>query len=111
MTINRIALALSLALFACCSAHAQTLTAPDRVKIGASFQVTLAGDYDEKDFLSVVAPDAQEGQYGAYEYARTATVTLTAPDTPGSYEIRLLAAGSPYPTRVSKPITVEDVVG
>jgi von Willebrand factor type A domain len=107
--MKRFAAALSLTVFACCSAHAQTLTAPDRVKMGAEFQVALAGDYDAKDFLSIVAPGANEGEYGVYQYAGTATVTLTAPDTPGAYEIRLLAAGSPYPTRVSRALTVEDV--
>ena len=107
--MKRIVAALCLAFFTCCSAHAQTLTAPERVKMGAKFQVTLAGEYDAKDFVSVVTPEAKEGQYDAYEYARAATVTLTAPDTPGAYEIRLLAAGSPYPTRASRPLTVEDV--
>jgi hypothetical protein len=107
--MKRIVAALCFALSTWCSADAQTLTAPDTVKVGAEIQVTLAGDYDAKDFLSIVPPDAKEGEYQAYEYARAPTVTLTAPDTPGTYEIRLLAAASPYPTRASRPLTVEDV--
>jgi hypothetical protein len=107
--MKRIAAALLFVLFSCCSAHGQTLSAPDRVKMGASVQVTLAGDYDAKDFLSIVAAGTKEGQYGAYEYAHAATLTLKAPDVPGTYEIRLLAADSPYATRVSRPLTVEEV--
>jgi hypothetical protein len=72
--MKRIVAALCLAFFTCCSALAQTLTAPERVKMGAKFQVTLAGEYDAKDFVSVVTPEAKEGQYDAYEYARAATV-------------------------------------
>ena len=97
------------ALLLCTVATAQTITAPDTAKIGTPVQITLAGDYDPQDFVSIVATGTKEGQYASYEYARTATVTLTAPDTPGSYEIRLLAAGTPYPTRASRPLTVEDV--
>jgi hypothetical protein len=107
--MQTIRLALLPALLFGAVAGAQTITAPDTAKIGAPVTITLAGEYDSKDFLSIVAKGAQEGQYGTYEYAQSATVTLTAPDTPGSYEIRLLGAGSPYPTRASRPLTVEDV--
>ena len=41
--MKRIVAPLCLALFTWCSAHAQTLTAPATVKMGAKIQVTLAG--------------------------------------------------------------------
>lgn len=89
-------------------AAAQTLSAPDKVHIGADVEIALAGSYDPRDFVTIVAPDAPEGRYGAYKYARSPQVTLMAPDTPGSYEIRLLAEASPYATRARRTITVED---
>src|SRR5262245_61293776 len=82
---------LSLLALAPLALRAQTITAPDTAKMGGPVQVTLSGTYDPQDFLSIVATGTAEGKYDAYEYARSATVTLTAPDTPGSYEIRLLA--------------------
>ena len=106
---TRIVAGLLFGLSAWTSAVAQTLTAPDSVRIGANVQITLAGDYDAKDFVSIVATGTAEGQYDAYAYASAATVTLAAPETPGAYEIRLLAAASPYATRASRPLTVEDV--
>jgi hypothetical protein len=107
--MNSIASLLLLVLLAATGASAQTITAPDTAKIGAPVPVTIAGDYDASDFLSIVAQGAAEGKYDAYVYARSAQVTLTAPDVPGAYEIRLLGAASPYPTRASRPLTVEDV--
>ena len=106
MTLLRASLALTLLLTT--QAAAQTLSAPDRVHIGADVEVALAGSYDPRDFVTIVTPDTPEGRYEAYKYARSPQVTLTAPDTEGSYEIRLLAAASPYATRARRTITVDD---
>lgn len=109
--MNRMPSLFLFVLLAATGASAQTIriTAPDTAKMGAPVTVTLAGEYDARDFLSIVPAGAPAGEYNAYVYARAAEFTLTAPDTPGSYEIRLLAAASPYPTRASHPLTVEDV--
>jgi hypothetical protein len=87
-------------------AQSIVLQAPATVTAGAPFSVTWSGSGDPKDFLTVVPVGSRDGDYGAYGYARAATVELVAPEEPGEYEVRYLGASSPYPTLARAPITV-----
>ncbi|MGH8166106.1 MAG: hypothetical protein ACREQ1_02640, partial [Woeseiaceae bacterium] len=51
-----------------------------------------------------------EGRYDAYQYTRQNPVTLTVPAMPGKYEVRYLAAASPYPTLARQALEVTDSV-
>ena len=54
--------------------------------------------------------DDREGAYDAYQYvAKPGVLKLTAPAKPGEYEVRLLAADSPYPTLARSPIRIDEV--
>lgn len=100
-----------LVFFACTSiALAQSLAAPDSVKVGGDVSVTVNGSKNQRDFVTIVAKGAREGAYDAYKYVAQPTVVLQAPATAGDYELRLLGAASPYPTLARRPLTLQDVV-
>lgn len=99
----RVILTLSAALWAPL-ALAVELSAPARAPIDTDVRVQIIGATDPKSFVSMVAPDAPEGEYGRYAYARSATVTVTAAAEVGVYEVRLLAADRPYATLASTQI-------
>jgi hypothetical protein len=106
-------LARTLALFALsCSVAlgAPTLDAPATAKIGSEIPVTVAGSSDPRDFVTIVAVGSREGTYEAYQYVnKPGGLKLQAPPKPGDYELRLLAAATPYPTLARRPIKVESV--
>ncbi len=112
MTIRPAALAALLLVFSH-GAFAQeelSLTAPATAPAGSELVVRWTGDAAEKDFVTIVAKDTPEGRYNAYEYLRkNSSATLTVPESPGDYEVRILGAQSPYPTVASSPLTVTDV--
>ncbi|MET0532814.1 MAG: VWA domain-containing protein [Steroidobacter sp.] len=87
---------------------APALQAPATAGIGAEIEVRVSGSTNERDFLSIVAKGAKEGSYTGYQYAKP-TVKLSVPATPGDYEIRLLAADSPYPTLARLPLKANAV--
>lgn len=89
-------------------AQERSLTAPANAAVGAAVEIAWQGPADARDFITIVPSDAPAGRYLAYEYATASPVTLTAPQEPGSYEIRWLGAASPYPTLVSVPLTIVD---
>lgn len=90
--------------------HAQEpkVNAPTETTVGAGMEITFSGSTNPRDFITAVKADAAEGTYGAYQYARKSPVTLLAPALPGDYEIRYLAADSPYPTLWRQPLKVAD---
>ena len=60
--------------------------------------------------MTIVAKDAQEGSYGGYEYVtKPGAFKLIAPPKAGDYEIRLLAADSPYPTLARRALRIDAV--
>lgn len=71
-----------------------TLQAAANVPAGAKFQVRWTGPGHSRDFVTVVKSGAPEQRYDAYVYVRPGAVELRAPDDPGDYEIRYLAASS-----------------
>lgn len=99
-----------LALLPTAAIAAPTLEAPDSAQIGAEVAVTVAGNPDPKDFVTIVPKGSREGAYDAYQYAaKPGVLRLKAPVTAGDYEIRLLGAGSPYPTLARRPLRLEGV--
>lgn len=89
-------------------AQSRTLSAPASATVGAPVEVAWQGAADARDFITIVPAGAPEGQYQGYQYTAKSPVTLTAPAQPGSYEIRYLAAASPYPTLARVPLMVVD---
>ena len=72
-----------------------TLTAPDAVTAGASFEVIWTGPGAEGDLITIVPPDSPDTLYRAFAYPRRGRpVQLTADLVPGTYELRYVLAGS-----------------
>ena len=66
-----------------------TLAAPAEVGAGETFAVTWSGPNGAQDYVTIVSAGAAEGAYLSYAYTSGGTsLTLTAPDEPGGYEIR-----------------------
>lgn len=89
-------------------AQERSLTAPASAAVGADVVVAWQGAADARDFITIVPSDAPAGRYLAYQYTTASPVTLTAPQQPGSYEIRWLGAATPYPTLARAPLTIVD---
>jgi Ca-activated chloride channel homolog len=65
-----------------------TLAAPPVVAPNSTFQVTWTGPNGPSDYITIVAAGSVEGSYTSYAYTSTGSpVTITAPATPGNYEI------------------------
>ena len=65
-----------------------TLDAPDSVAPGADFQVTWTGPNGPSDYITIVPAGSKAGTYASYAYTASGNpVTITAPTTPGAYEI------------------------
>ena len=99
---------LSLSLAGAAFAQDISVTAPTEAAVGVEITVSFAGPAQPLDFITIVARDAPEGNYDAYQYAKSSPVLLTVPALPGEYEIRYLDAASPYPTRWRQALTVAD---
>ena len=89
-------------------AQSRSISVPASATVGAPIEIGWQGAADPRDFITIVPPDAPEGRYAGYEYTSKTPVTLKAPQQPGNYEIRYLAAASPYPTLARSPITIVD---
>ena len=84
---------------------APSLTTPPSATAGSTISFKATGTGNPRDFVTVVAKGAREGEYNAYVYVTGAgDLKLVMPATPGDYELRLCAAGSPYKTLAMKPI-------
>jgi Ca-activated chloride channel homolog len=71
-----------------------TLQAPDSVAAGAAFDIGWNGPNNPGDWVTIVAPDQPESAYASYaDASRANPATLTAPATPGSYELRYVLNG------------------
>lgn len=65
-----------------------TLEAPAEVDAGEDFEVTWTGPDGPSDYITIVPEGSEEGAYLDYAYtSEGSTVTLTAPDEAGDYEI------------------------
>ena len=88
-----------------------TVASPAQVAAGARFQVSWTGPNNARDFVTVVKAGAAEKSYERYEYtSKGNTLTFSAPDVPGQYEIRY-SSGQQYLTLARAPLTVTAVTG
>ena len=72
-----------------------TLEAPDRVPAGTAFSVAWTGPGNDRDFVTIGAPDAAPGTYEDYRDTKEGpTLELTAPIEPGAYELRYVTGRS-----------------
>jgi len=86
-----------------------TLEALGEVIAGADFEVSWTGPDAVKDYITIVPTDAPEGAYASYQYtSKGSPLTLTAPLSPGAYELRYSTDRSDAKGKVyaSFPITV-----
>ena len=69
-----------------------SLEAPETVLPGADFEVRWEGPQNRRDYIAIVEPDAPQGDSGdsrsASRRASGDSVTLTAPEEAGEYEVR-----------------------
>jgi hypothetical protein len=101
--------ALSMLLLAFASSAAlaaPTLNVPANAPIGSKLAVQVTGSGNPRDFVTIVPKGAADGHYQDYFYIENSDHSLVTPSEPGEYEVRLLAAASPYPTLLSKPLKV-----
>jgi hypothetical protein len=96
-------------LWASAAFAAPSLKAPAAAEIGEKIAIQIAGSSNPRDFVTIVPKGYPEGKYDDYEYAQHPTVKLEVPAAPGEYEIRLLAAESPYPTLTRLPLQANGV--
>jgi Mg-chelatase subunit ChlD len=73
---------------------AASLRFPPQIGMGAALPVEWSGPGNPRDYITIVAPDAGPRDYSDYVYTTTPTVSLTAPETPGAWEVRYLTADS-----------------
>jgi Ca-activated chloride channel family protein len=82
-----------------------TITAPDSVAAAAQFEIAWTGPNLRGDWLTIVKADRPPNEYGSYVDAPNGGPgKLTAPATPGSYELRYVLGGKAIIGR--KPISV-----
>ncbi|WP_175414842.1 hypothetical protein [Nibricoccus aquaticus] len=83
-----------------------TLDAPAEVIAGTPVSIAWTGLASQGDYVTIVPPDAKPGVYQNYSDAsKGATLTVTAPIEPGTYEIRY-AAGQGKTILARRPINV-----
>ena len=111
MSLKRAPLAtFCLALCVASGAQDPSLDAPASAPAGSEIEIGWAGQASDRDFVTIVAPDAPESTYSDYQYTRDrGSVTLRVPEEPGDYEIRYLAADSPHATLARRALEVTAV--
>ena len=88
-----------------------SLTAPAQVAAGTKFKVSWTGPNNPRDFVTMVKAGTREKTYERYVYTdKGPTLEFTAPDEPGSYELRY-ATGTAYLTLARVSITVGAISG
>ena len=100
----------SCALLAAAAAPAQhTISAPDRVKAGDSFEVSVSGELPSNTIIAIVEKGHPPGRGPLYGYFhKPPKASLRAPDKPGpDYELRLLE--NHRKLLATRPIAVEGV--
>ena len=72
-----------------------TINVPAEVAAGTEFEVTWTGPDNDRDYLTLVPSDAEEGSYAQYRYTREgSTLRFTAPIEAGNYELRYQSDGT-----------------
>lgn len=85
------------------------LTAPASVPAGSALEFRWEGPNNARDFITIVPKGTAARQYDAYVYTSAGNpATITAPETPGDYELRYLT-GQSYDTLAAAAVTVTAV--
>lgn len=84
------------------------LEAPATVTAGQSFDLRWEGPGNPGDYLTVALPDDGPLGYTTYAYTEAGqSLTLTAPDTPGTYALRYIIDGPDARVLTERPLTVQ----
>ena len=68
-----------------------TVTAPAEAVAGSTILVDWSGPDEDRDYISVAAPETPGGNYVNYTYARDGSpLKLIMPPEPGSYQVRYI---------------------
>lgn len=101
-----------LGLCAVITASAQNvITAPATVEAGAVFELTVSGTLESGDIATIVEkthPETERGPLYGY-FHKPPTAKLTAPDKPGTYELRYFSRKRGPNPFARREITVEGV--
>lgn len=97
------------------SAWAKMYKAPKTAAPGSAVVVTykeaMASPQENKFWITIIDPVAADSEWGAWVYVDdgATSTTLTAPEMPGNYEIRLHAnyPTKPYEVVQRSPLTVK----
>ena len=98
---------LSLFLASSVALAAPSIKAPASAQVGAQMALEATGAGDPRDFVTVVPKGAPEGAYEHYVYVAPGKLQLQLPAKPGEYEVRVLAAASPYETLARQALRIE----
>ncbi len=86
-----------------------SLSHPPTVKAGGKFSVSWEGPDNDRDYVTIVAADLEDGKYGKYAYtSKGSPLELPAPDQPGAYSIRYMTGGQGV-VLAKSPISVTSV--
>lgn len=86
-----------------------SVSAPENVSAGATFEVSWQGPNNPRDFITIVKAGTPAKQYAHYAYtSRGNPLKLRAPDAPGEYEVRYLT-GQTYSTLATAKVMVTAV--
>ena len=83
-----------------------TIDVPAQITLGAPFSVSWTGPNNKGDYITIVAKDAPDAQYGSYADAdKPSPQTLTAPTVAGDAELRYVT-GQGKKVLARRPIQV-----
>jgi len=93
-----------------------SLVVPGEVSSGSKFKVYWSGPDNDRDFITIVPVDTEEGKYKNYTYTSKSKkdkdgkqfLTLSTPEETGNYEVRYLS-GQKYITLARTPVSLTDV--
>lgn len=93
-----------------------TLEAQQEVNSGGTFKVYWTGPGNDRDFITIVPVETEEGKYKNYTYTKNSKedrdskifLELKAPEETGSYEVRYLT-GQDYKTLARIPVTLTEI--
>ena len=82
-----------------------SISGPSTAMAGTQHPISWTGPGGDRDWLTVVKPDARDGQYTDYKYMRKGNpLVLRMPLEPGDYELRYVQDGKKVIAR--QPITI-----
>ena len=84
-----------------------SLSAPDTVQTGGFLDIEYSGPSRVDDYITYVAPDAEEGAYLTYEYVEgeAGEMRIRASDETGAYELRYVSAAGRTLARTEFEVT------